>query len=337
MARTATGGQAGHEEVLAPIRRCCPGCGRRLRYRYDNQRTVVTLGGLVHLRLQIRRCETLGCQHHRRPYRPEGEGSLVLPQHEFGLDIIALIGALRYREHKSVPEMHGVLRERGVVIAERTVTNLLDRYDELMATSLADDDRLRAALVGQGRVILALDGLQPDVGHEILWVVRECLSGEVLLARSLLSSTSEDLAALLREVAAKVGVPVIGVISDGQHSVRRAVRLALPGVPHQLCQFHYLREAAHPIFEADRHAKKELKKRIRGVRPIERAVEDRDDAEARGVRGYCAAVRSAITDDGQPPLAASGLRLEGRLKAVVASLDRVAEKDPMRLGGGLAW
>jgi hypothetical protein len=326
MARSAARGQADREEILAPIRRCCPDCGCRLRYRYDNQRTVVTLGGLVHLRLQIRRCETPGCQHHRRPYRPEAEGAIVLPQHEFGLDVIALIGALRYREHKNVPEMHGVLRERGVVIAERTVTNLLDRYDELVATSLADDDRLRVALVGQGRVILALDGLQPDVGHEVLWVVRECLSGEVLLARSLLSSTSEDLAALLREVAAKVGVPVTGVISDGQHSVRRAVRLALPGVPHQLCQFHYLREAAHPIFEADRHAKKELKKRIRGVRPIERAVEDRDDAEARAVRGYCAAVRSAITDDGQPPLAASGLRLEGRLKAVVASLDRVAEK-----------
>jgi hypothetical protein len=33
---------------------------------------------------------------------------------------------------------------------------------------------------------LALDGLQPDVGHEVLWVVRDCLSGEVLLARSLL-------------------------------------------------------------------------------------------------------------------------------------------------------
>ena len=104
------------------------------------------------------------------------------------------------------------------------------------------------------------------------------------------------------------------------------MRLALPGVPHQLCQFHYLREAALPIFEADRHAKKELKKRVRGVRPIERAVEDRDDAEAEAVRGYCAAVRSAITDDGRPPLAASGLKLADRLEAVVASLDRVAEK-----------
>ena len=87
-----------------------------------------------------------------------------------------------------------------------------------------------------------------------------------------------------------------------------------------------LREAALPIFEADRHAKKELKKRVRGVRPVERAVEGRDDPEAEAVRGYCAAVRSAITDDGRPPLAASGLKLADRLEAVVASLDRVAEK-----------
>jgi hypothetical protein len=108
--------------------------------------------------------------------------------------------------------------------------------------------------------------------------------------------------------------------------VRLAVRQALPGVPHQLCQFHSLREAALPIFEADRRAKKELKKQVRGVRPIERAVEGRDDPEAEAVRGYCAAVRSAITDDGRPPLAASGLQLESRLAAVMASLDRVAAK-----------
>ena len=80
-------------------------------------------------------------------------------------------------------------------------------------------------------------------------------------------------------------------------------------MPHQLCHFHYLREAALPIYEADRHAKKELKKRVRGIRPIERKVEGRDDPEAEVIRGYCAAVRTALTDDGRPPLEASGLKL----------------------------
>jgi hypothetical protein len=94
-------------------------------------------------------------------------------------------------------------------------------------------------------------------------------------------------------------------------------------VPHQLCQFHYLREAARPIFEADRHAKKELKKRVRGVRVIERQAEGRDDPPAEVVRGYCAAVRGALTDDGRPPLDSAGLRLRHRLTAVTDSLDRL--------------
>jgi hypothetical protein len=297
-----------------------------MRIRYENHRTVATLSGLVRLHLKIRRCEQPGCVRWHLPYRPESEGALALPQHEFGLDVIVLVGALRYRQHQSVPEIHRALRERGVALCERTVTNLLDRYDELLATALTDDRRLRSWLAGQGRVILALDGLQPDVGHEVLWVLRDCLSGEVLLARSLLSATQEDLTVLLRQVAETLGVPIAGVISDGQPSIRRAVHRALPEVPHQLCQFHFLREAALPVFEADRHAKKELKKWVRGVRPLERAVEGREDAEAQAVRGYGAAVRSALTDDGRPPLAASGLQLHDRLAAVAASLERVAEK-----------
>ena len=120
-----------------------------------------------------------------------------------------------------------------------------------------------------------------------------------------------------------VEVPVLGVISDGQHPIRRAVARVLPGVPHQLCQFHYLREAAKELYEADRHAKKELKKRVRGVRPIERELEGREDPQAEAVRGYCLAVRSAITDDGRPPLSASGIKLHDRIEAIQSSIERV--------------
>jgi len=251
---------------------------------------------------------------------------MALPQHEFGLDVIALVGALRYQQHRSVPEIHLELVSRGIRICERSVTNLLDRYDELASLRLSDSRRLQRILCKQGRVILALDGLQPDVGHEVLWVLRDCLSGEVLLARSLLSSTESDLAALITEVKKGLSVPIVGVVSDGQHSIRNAVGIALPKVVHQLCHFHYLREAARPIYETDRHAKKELKKRVRGIRPIERQVEARTDNEAEAIRGYCSAVRSAITDDGRPPLQASGLKLRDRLSAISDSLSRVQGK-----------
>jgi hypothetical protein len=115
-------------------------------------------------------------------------------------------------------------------------------------------------------------------------------------------------------------------VSDGQHSIRNAVAKALPQVAHQLCHFHYLREAARPIYEADRYAKKELKKRVRGIRPSERCVEARPDSAADAVPGYCSAVRGALTDDGRPPLRAGGLKLRERLAAVSASLERVCEK-----------
>jgi hypothetical protein len=311
---------------LTPGRTDCPRCGRPMTADYANRRTVHTLAGVTRLNLTVRRCHHPACAAYKKPYRPEAEGSFALPRHEFGLDVIALVGRLRYAEHRSVPEIRAHLVGRQVSVSERTVTNLLDRYDELLATTLADDHRLRKVLASQKKVILAIDGLQPDVGHEVLWVLRDVLSGEILLARSLLSARQQDLAELLSVVKASCPVPVAGIVSDGQHSIRKAVAKAFPGVPYQLCQFHYLREAARPIYEADRHAKKELKKKVRGVRQIERAVEEQTGPEAEVVRGYCSAVRSALTDDGRPPLVASGLKLHGRLSAIDASLRRAKAK-----------
>ena len=317
--------------TLTPVLLDCPECQHRTQARYHNYRTVSTLDGVFRLTLTIRRCPNPTCSRFLRPYRPEAEPHFALPYHEFGLDVIDTVGHLRYVEHRSIPEIHRELTRRGIVVAVRTVTNLLDRYDELRALATADPKRLETLLRPQGRVILAIDGLQPDVGHEVLWVLRDCLSGEILLAKSLLSSTAKDLAGLITEVRRALPVPITGVISDGQESIRNAVKQALKGVPHQLCHFHYLREAAKPISEADRHAKKELKKRVRGIRKIERAAEKKtedgeDDAETEVVRGYCAAVRAALTDDGLPPLAASGLKLHDRLSRIAASLDQVAAK-----------
>jgi hypothetical protein len=81
---------------------------------YNNLRRVRTLKGVVELLLKIRRCQNISCERYRIKYRPEQEGRWALPQQEFGLDVIALVGALRYQEHRSIPQIHQQLRNRSV-------------------------------------------------------------------------------------------------------------------------------------------------------------------------------------------------------------------------------
>ena len=67
-------------------------------------------------------------------------------------------------------------------------------------------------------------------------------------------------------------------------------------------------------------------KHVRGVRPLERALEEHMDRQAQAIRGYCLAVRSALTADGRAPLDASGLTLQDRLTQISDSIARVQEK-----------
>ena len=327
--------EATHSIKLTPLKESCEECGQPLWVAYHGSRTVTRLDGLWKLTIVVRRCIHPECPRYHVAYRPEEEGRWALPHGEFGLEVIALIGQWRFREHRSVPEMHRSLLSGGVSITERSVTHLMQRYEELVALRILDHERIKMRLQQQGQVILALDGLQPDVGHEVLWVVRDCLSEEILLARPLLSSTQGDLTALLTEVKCQLKqleVPVKGVISDGEETIGSAVAFVFPEVPHQLCQFHYLKDATKLLYEADRNAKTQLKKHLRGVRPIERALEEQSTPENEAIRGYCLAVRAALTDDGRSPLQPSGLKLHDRVTLVSDSIARVqGKKDCHRL------
>ncbi len=246
MARRQSRPPASVHHQLQPDHRWCWHCGRRTWVAYHSQRTLVSLEGSTRYTLVVRRCKNPGCKAYKQPYRPEEEGALALPESEFGLDLVALVGTRRFAEHRSIADIHQELKSRGIGICERSVTNLVHRYEELVALRLADDSRLQQTLTKQGRVILALDGLQPDKGHEVLWVLRDCLSGAVLLAKSLLGATEEDLVPLIEQVQKALPVPIAGVVSDGQVSIRNAVKKALPGVPHQLCQYTTLRKRHAP-------------------------------------------------------------------------------------------
>jgi len=143
------------EQELTCLRTSCSCCGYPIAVAYRTQRTITTLLGSCRLTLRVRRCRNPAWAWYHRPYRPEEEGKWALPHGEFGLDVIALVGSLRYTAHQSIPEIHQALRDRGVPIAERTVTHLLQRYEELVTLHLSDWRRLRVSAIEAKKMVIS--------------------------------------------------------------------------------------------------------------------------------------------------------------------------------------
>jgi hypothetical protein len=247
---------------------------------------------------------------------------LALRGYSFGLDVVARIGECRYREHRTLAQIQQALPVR---ISLKEVELLSEVFLALVSTHAREDEPLLAQLRTQGAIILAIDGVQPEKGNETLYLLRDLQSRRVLVARNLLSSASAEIAALIEEVLT-LEVPIRGVVSDKQESLCLAIAHTLPGVPHQLCQFHSLRDAALPVCEADRKLKKELRQKVRGVREVERKVAPQQTIAAEVVRDDCLAVRTVLRADGKYPLEPAGLLLWERLQQLKASLVRALEQ-----------
>lgn len=120
----------------------------------------------------------------------------------------------------------------------------------------------------------------------------------------------------------RLDIPVIAVISDHQRSIVLGVQKALPGVKHQFCHFHVLRNALLPMANMDRKLKKDLRIRIRGIAGIERSLDGRDDADASTLRNACSLLRALLIYPETVPLEFSGMVVFQHL----ASLDGVLRR-----------
>src|SRR5256886_6827455 len=262
-----------------PVEHECLECHRTLREAVAvSRRTVITLAGVIKLSHAGYRCPDPQCVGHQRTYRSVKADALALPWFTYGLDIVLLVGGLRLREHQTVDEIHQELLKRleplGVKIARREILYLFEAYCTLLrASSEAKDDREWLAQVEKnGGIIVSVDGIQPEKGNETVYLVRDALTGRVLEASNVTSSETAVMKALLASVVA-LGVKVLGTISDAQESELLAVEALWPEVPHQVCQFHVLRDASKTAFEADKQVKTAMRKRLQPkVREVRKQI-----------------------------------------------------------------
>jgi hypothetical protein len=319
-----------------PEVRHCLHCGVALRYSHPVwAKAIQFLTGPEYVTNLGWRCSNPACPWGRTVYRSAHAEARQVKGSGYGLDVVVRIGYLRFAEHRTREEIwHELHEQTPIQLSERHVQNLLEVYLALLRASERDPrERLAATVDEHGGIILALDGLQPEQGNEQLWVVREVLSGAVLGAANLQQASAPFLTRLLRPVR-EAGLPVLGVVSDAQESIRLAVAEVFPGVPHQLCQYHALREAAEPLWEADRHLLVQAKKELRGLRDVEERTRRPDEPEPTDpasavVLDTVLALRQVVRERGQLPFAFAGLRVMDALGELGATLDRCLAKRGM--------
>ena len=249
------------------------------------------------------------------------------------------MGRLHLGKHQTVDEIHEDLLERlaplGGRISRREILYLFEASCTLVrARSEVKDDQAWVAQVKKnGGIIVSVDGLQPEKGNETISLLRDALTGRVLTAEQVTSSETAVIKGLVAPVVA-LKVPVVGTITDAQESELQAVEQLWPQVPHQVCQFHALREASRPGLNVDGKIKTAMRKHLQPkVRELGKQLKEQlpqaPPAQAEQLSGRddsALGVLTALNADGTLPLQYPAVAAGDGLDEVEASLQQLSKK-----------
>lgn len=342
---------------LDVLDRDCPACGRMMYICDHRHRRFHTLDGPVLLTCKLNHCPDPTCPGHAKTKSPELEITIALPQMAIAWDVLCWIGHRRCSRHMAISLIQSeLLDDYNIKLSEDAIDQYIRRYQVMLAARQQDPELLRQQYQSGAQIILCIDGLQPEKGHETLYVVRELTQKRVWFAEPLISGTVDEVQRLIKkakEWAESLGTPVGLWMSDKQEAFVKGIAVEFPDVPHRYCDNHFLRDVARPVLEADSHAKVQMRKKVRGLRKIEQAVLKRPktptkedltpetpkatdpaipaatnlspagvDPAGTVVLDYCAAVRGILNDDQGGPLHPPGLRMAEALGEVEESIQR---------------
>lgn len=337
--------------VLDVEDRACRQCGRKMHVCDHRRHPIFSLDGPREVVCRLVKCPDRSCPGYHRTVSPECEAAICLPRSILGWDVFCWIGHRRFARHWSVPQLRAELQDGyQITVSEDALEDAIARYQAIVAAREQDPLRLAEAYRDVDEVVLSIDGLQPEKGHETLYVVRELTQKRVWFGEALVSSSAAEvrrLIALARQWVERLGKRVRLWISDKQDAFVSGIAAEFPAVPHRYCQNHFLRDVAQPVLEADSHAKVRMRSKVRGLRAIEReflptqrttqppsatAAAANASAEAAPaspadsvVLDYCTAVKGILNDDQGGPLHPPGVRMAEALASVRQSLQRNLE------------
>ena len=235
----------------------CPICGSDIKYLYnDGGRRVITLQGIIKLYTCYYSCTNKKCEYNR-PHSVFQ--NIVLPYKHFGLDVWrwVIIDYIEFHDPYTTISRR-LYSHFNLKISSNTVKSIVETF--LAANSDQAIEETKKLVRKNGKIYLMLDGQKPNKKDHMLWIFIDTITDRILHMEYLMTSNSKILSEILLKIQDKYGVPIKAVVSDHQSSIIKAVKEALPGVPHQYCHFHFLKNLSRSISPFDSHLHVELAK-----------------------------------------------------------------------------
>jgi len=236
----------------------CPFCGAKLVKKYNaNARRLITLNGEFWISERILRCSNRECPGHVLSFRAEEFQAAIIPHKIFGLEVILHIGTLRCEEHKTYEEIRDALEKKGIRISMGELTNLTVTFESLIKGW--HEEHIQEIKQKLGEYVLSIDGTYSYKG-KTLYIFRSYENGVVLYANTTEKDDVSHFQPLLEKVVETYGLP-IAVISDMQPAIIEAVKNVMPGIPHQFCQYHFIKNAGKFMKKEYKELGKAMKKK----------------------------------------------------------------------------
>ncbi len=241
----------------------CPSCGEKVKFKYpDDGKLVHTLKGPINQVINLYSCTNLECEFNQIAFNPCPRYDYS--QRTYGADVFRFIAEefLIY-ELKPGQIYKRLTKKYQLKISKDTVRRICD--DILKLKSLKIDEKTLEIIKKQGYIVLGYDGQDPGGNAPSIWCFMDLISNRILATYKFDMLDYKILHQTIEEIQEFYGVKMIGWVSDKQTLITKCHDTFYPEIPHQYCQYHFLRNIWNHSEALDSNTYLSLKKVVNSL------------------------------------------------------------------------
>lgn len=169
---------------------------------------------------------------------------IVEKDYQITFDLLIKVGELRYQDHRQLEEIQTFLKcsEAKIDLPLSTIGMISKRYLKFCkGLHEKHEDKILQDIQTNGGYVLHFDGSTEQKCGKVSFVLKDSISGHVLVSEMIENENRNAVEVLLEKVRDKYGNPLVIVSDLRQWFVSVCQDVFGKKVPHILCHYHFLR------------------------------------------------------------------------------------------------